>query len=71
VFGLDPADPVTPVLSAAFVGAAYEIFQRLLSGQLTEEPSACSELLIAVFSHGVPQALSQSAQPRRARGRKT
>ena len=26
VFGLDPADPVTRVLSAAFVGAAYEIF---------------------------------------------
>jgi AcrR family transcriptional regulator len=66
VFGLDPADPATPVLSAAFVGAADEIFQRLLGGQLTEEPSVCSELLISVFSHGVPQAISQDAQPNHA-----
>ena len=26
VFGLHPADPATLVLSAAFIGAAYEIF---------------------------------------------
>jgi len=71
VFGLEPADPVTPVLSAAFVGAAYEIFLRLLSGQLAEDPSACSELLISVFSHGVPRTLSQAAQPSRAPDRKS
>jgi AcrR family transcriptional regulator len=71
VFGLDPADPVTPVLSAAFVGAAYEIFLRLLSGQLTESPSACAELLISVFSHGIPRTLSQAAQPSQPPDRKT
>ena len=71
VFGLDPADPVTPVLSAAFVGAAYEIFLRLLGGQLTEEPSVCAELLISVFSHGVPRTLSQVAQPSHTADRKS
>jgi len=71
VFGLHPADPASPVLSAAFVGAAYEIFLRLLSGQLTEDPSACSALLISVFSHGIPHALSQAAQPSHGPGRKS
>jgi len=63
VFELDPTDPATPVLAAYFVGAADEVFRRLLTGQLTTAPTRCSELLITVFTHGVPEALERQSSP--------
>lgn len=61
VFGIEPDDPTGPMVAAAFVGAADEVFLRLLNGAIDTPVQRSADFLVALFAGGVTEAVRRLA----------